>query len=135
MGKLRQLLVYTGVVFIGLIDLNLHHLPNYFLTANTSTNVAVDPRLAVYDTQNYEPIKVCNQVAPFLPGDDIRIMRKYSSSCPLLNNQPEHTTILLLDNKSLFGRTGNNLIEFFHSLQYGRDKGIVIGMMRDSWPT
>jgi hypothetical protein len=40
-----------------------------------------------------------------------------------------------LDNENLFGRTGNNLIEFFHSLQYGRDKGIVVGMMQDSWPT
>jgi hypothetical protein len=131
MGKLRQLLVYAGVIIIGLTVPTLH-LPS--LTANTS-NVAVDPRLAVHhDLQNYEPIKVCNRVAPLLPGDDIRIMRKYSS-CPLLNNPPDSTTILLLDNKRLFGRTGNNLIEFFHSLQYGRDKGFVVGMMQDSWPT
>jgi len=37
----------------------------------------------------------------------------------------------MLDNTRLFGRTGNNLIEFFHSLQHGRDKGIVVGMMQE----
>ena len=92
---------------------------------------AKDPKT---DLSNYLPIKLCNRLAPLSPGDDIRNTQLYSS-CPLFNNPPEQTTILMLDNKRLFGRTGNNLIEFFHSLQYGRDKGIIVGMMQDSWPT
>ncbi len=79
-------------------------------------------------------IKVCSQVVPLPPRVEILIRERYAS-CPLLNDTPEQTTILLLDNEDLFGRTGNNLIEFFHSLQYGRDKGVVVGMMQDSWPT
>ena len=31
--------------------------------------------------------------------------------------------------------SGNNLIEFLHALQYAKDYGRVVGIMRGSWPT
>ncbi|KAL3758001.1 LOW QUALITY PROTEIN: hypothetical protein ACHAWU_001393 [Discostella pseudostelligera] len=90
----------------------------------------------VEDSIAHQPITVCNRIAPLPPSDDIQATLRYAT-CPLLSNPPEKTTILLflLDNTQLKGRTGNNLIEFFHSLQYGRDKGIVVGMMQENWPT
>jgi hypothetical protein len=99
----------------------------------------IDPRTVkvketIFESNKYMPITVCNRVAPLPPGDDVKATQKYAT-CPLLSNPPGNTTILMLDNTRLFGRTGNNLIEFFHSLQYGRDKGIVVGMMQDDWPT
>jgi hypothetical protein len=88
----------------------------------------------VEDSIAHQPITICNRIAPLPPSDDIQATLRYAT-CPLLSNPPEKTTILLLDNTQLKGRTGNNLIEFFHSLQYGRDKGIVVGMMQENWPT
>ena len=115
MGKLRVILVFASVIVIGLMELI-----NTILALPPSTSTRI--------------IKVCDQVVPLPPRVEILIRERYAS-CPLLNETPEQTTILLLDNEHLFGRTGNNLIEFFHSLQYGRDKGVVVGMMQDSWPT
>ena len=94
----------------------------------------VNVKETIIDLNSYVPIKVCNRVAPLPPDDDVQSTQQYAT-CPLLSNPPEQTTILMLDNTRLFGRTGNNLIEFFHSLQYGRDKGIVVGMMQENWPT
>ncbi|KAL7435357.1 hypothetical protein ACHAXH_005052 [Discostella pseudostelligera] len=53
----------------------------------------------------------------------------------LLNNPPEETIILLLTGFETYGRTGINLIEFLHALQYGRDKNVVVGIMQHSWTT
>ncbi|KAL7426540.1 hypothetical protein ACHAXH_001623 [Discostella pseudostelligera] len=105
----------------------------FFLTSTSITLKFDDPVHAI-KTDVSVPIRVCNRVAPLPPDDDVQATQQYAS-CPLLSNPPEQTTILMLDNTRLFGRTGNNLIEFFHSLQYGRDKGIVVGMMQDDWPT
>ena len=51
----------------------------------------------------------------------------------LSHNPPEQTTILLLEGMITYGRTGNNLIEFFHALQYGREHNVLVGIMRGSW--
>ena len=64
----------------------------------------------------------------------MEMMRKYGS-CPLLGNPPEETKILLLEGMETYGRTGNNLIEILHSLQYGKDNGYVVAIRFWSWPT
>ena len=52
----------------------------------------------------------------------------------LSHNPPEQTTVLFLGGVKTFGRTGNNLIEFFHALQYGRENNVLVGTMQGSWP-
>ena len=41
--------------------------------------------------------------------------------------------VLLLMGIGTFGRTGNNLIELLHALQYARDHDIQLGIKYDSW--
>eukprot|EP00581_Thalassiosira_minuscula_P013980 CAMPEP_0183716296 /NCGR_PEP_ID=MMETSP0737-20130205/10264_1 /TAXON_ID=385413 /ORGANISM="Thalassiosira miniscula, Strain CCMP1093" /LENGTH=427 /DNA_ID=CAMNT_0025945547 /DNA_START=84 /DNA_END=1367 /DNA_ORIENTATION=+ len=80
------------------------------------------------------PIRICDRDAP-IPYDLDILMHERYGRCPLLDRPPERTTILLLEGVETFGRTGNNLIEFFHSLQYARDQDVVVGIMAGSWPT
>jgi len=80
------------------------------------------------------PMHVCGRVAPIPHDIDMHINQKYAA-CPLLNKPPETTTLLLLEGVETFGRTGNNLIEFLHSIQFGRDHNAVVGIMQGSWPT
>lgn len=51
------------------------------------------------------------------------------SDCPGLNSN----TILLLEGTQTYGRTGNQLIEFLHALQYARDNDIILGVKYGSW--
>ena len=80
------------------------------------------------------PIQICNRLALLPPDIELQAMQQYAS-CPLLNNPPEQTTVILLDGSDAYGRIGNNLIEFLHALQYGRDINAVVGIMIGSWPT
>jgi hypothetical protein len=85
-----------------------------FLLTSKSITLKCDDTVHATKTNVSVPIRVCNRVAPLPPDDDVQATQKYAS-CPLLSNPPENTTILMLDNAPLFGRPGNNLIEFFHS--------------------
>mmetsp|Transcript_47149 Transcript_47149/g.98845 ORF Transcript_47149/g.98845 Transcript_47149/m.98845 type:complete len:418 (-) Transcript_47149:185-1438(-) len=79
-------------------------------------------------------IQVCGRDPPIRHFQDVHIYKKYVT-CPLLDRAPEDTTLLLLEGVNTFGRTGNNLIEFLHSLQYAKDSDAVLGIMPKSWPT
>lgn len=57
----------------------------------------------------------------------MEIMKTFSS-CPLLEKPPEETSLLILEGLQTFGRTGNNLIEILHALQYGFDKNVVVAI-------
>ena len=81
-----------------------------------------------------EPLSVCDRMAPIPHEEDMRITQKYNSECAMSIGRPENTTLLLLEGIKTFGRTGNNLIEFLHALQYARDYGHVVGIMQGSWP-
>ena len=81
-----------------------------------------------------EPLSVCERMAPISHEEDMRITQKYNSECARNIGRPENTTLLLLEGTKTFGRTGNNLIEFLHALQYARDYGHVVGIMEGSWP-
>mmetsp|Transcript_36944 Transcript_36944/g.66450 ORF Transcript_36944/g.66450 Transcript_36944/m.66450 type:complete len:462 (-) Transcript_36944:40-1425(-) len=45
------------------------------------------------------------------------------------------TPILVLEGLGATGRTGNNLVELLHGIQYARDNNIQLGIMSDSWAT
>ncbi|KAL7538939.1 hypothetical protein ACHAXR_008894 [Thalassiosira sp. AJA248-18] len=94
------------------------------------------PRMSAFDGSNkivLEPLHVCQRKAPILPDTDMAITRKYAR-CHLLNRPPNEIKILLLKGVESWGRTGNNLIEILHSLQYGRDNDVLVAIMWGSWP-
>jgi len=51
------------------------------------------------------------------------------STCPGTSSND----LLLLQGIGAYGRTGNNLIEFLHALQYARDNDVTLGIMSNSW--
>jgi len=81
------------------------------------------------------PLHVCERKAPIPHDEDMEIMQNHASHCPLSNEPPEKTTLLLLDGLQTFGRMGNNLIEFLHSFQYAKDNGMAVAIMQNSWAT
>ena len=82
------------------------------------------------------PLRVCDRNAPIPHEEDAEMTMKYGS-CPLLTGNPmkEETRILLLGGSETYGRTGNQLIEILHSLQYGKDNGYVVAIRFWSWAT
>ena len=79
-------------------------------------------------------LQVCGRKAPISPSYEMQIKQKYSSDCPILNDPPEQTSILLLEGINTFGRTGNNLIEFLHALQFAKDGNADgVAIMNGSW--
>jgi len=90
------------------------------------------------------PLRICNREAPISHRFDMDINDKYRRECVLrrhnTNNhkqrQPskdEDTSILLLHEIKTFGRTGNNLIEFLHALQYARDNDLLLVVTSGCW--
>ena len=71
-----------------------------------------------------EPFYICDRPA------DLGERAQFSTSCPGSTNPKK---LLLLDGTNTYGRTGNNLIEFLHALQYSRDNDILLGVQYGSW--
>eukprot|EP00986_Skeletonema_menzelii_P001518 scaffold400_cov140-Skeletonema_menzelii.AAC.10 len=69
-----------------------------------------------------EPSYICNR-----PAD---LGTTQHSKCPGSNNPQK---LLLLDGTEVYGRIGNNLMEFLHALQYSRDNDIQLGVKYGSW--
>lgn len=77
-----------------------------------------------------KPLSICGRPAAISPEQDQQIMNKFQSNCqPVGPNDP----ILLIEGVETFGRTGNNLIEFFHSLEKAQNEEMTVGVMLDSW--
>jgi hypothetical protein len=70
-----------------------------------------------------EPFHICGRPA------DLSATSPQHVSCP----RPASNQLLLLEGTETYGRTGNNLIEFLHALQYSRDKDIQLGVKYGSW--
>lgn len=81
------------------------------------------------------PIRICNRIAPLSMDIEMQALQQFANCHNIIHNPPEQSTILILEGVHTFGRTGNNLIEFFHALQYGRDNNVLVGIKRGSWPT
>ena len=90
--------------------------------------------VARYDTAiaTMTPLRICNRKVPISHEVDVQMMQKFGN-CQLLSNAPEETNILLIQGDQTFGRTGNNLIEILHSLEYARDNGLVVAIRHYSW--
>ena len=82
------------------------------------------------------PLRICNREAPISHRLDMDINDKYRRECVRHKRQPskdEDTSILLLHEIKTFGRTGNNLIEFLHALQYARDNDLLLVVTSGCW--
>ena len=90
------------------------------------------PSYDVTDMNARTPLRVCNREAPIPRALDYSITKKYSH-CPLMDGPTRETRLLLWEGIKTFGRTGNNLIEFLHGLQYARDNDMLPGIMMGSW--
>ena len=86
--------------------------------------------LAATIMKTMEPLAICNRRASIPHEADADILQKYRSKCRLASNNkpPGEITVLVLDEPNARGRTGNNLIEFLHSLQYGEDHGLLVAI-------
>ena len=80
------------------------------------------------------PLRICNRRAPISHQFDMDTNDKYSQECIRRNNyKDQDISILLLHEVKTFGRTGNNLIEFLHALQYARDNNLLLVITSGSW--
>lgn len=88
--------------------------------------------------QNKEQFSVCGRKTNAGTSKDLTLLQDsiyQYGTCPEVNTKD----ILLISGDDgtpghgTFGRTGNNIIEFLHSLQFARDKNVNIGIMYDSW--
>ena len=87
------------------------------------------------DLDNMEPLSICGRQTMMGTTSDLILLQQYNeeNTCPGANTNK----MLLLQSQGpsskLYGRTGNNLIEFLHALQYSRDNDVQLGIMSDSW--
>ena len=98
------------------------------------------------EQRHSEPLTICNRVAPISHKHDIEIFEKYTTKCQKLQETipTNKTSILLLDGiNNVFGRTGNNINELLHALQYAQDNTryhhnleneyMIVGIVKDTW--
>jgi hypothetical protein len=78
------------------------------------------------------PLVVCDREAPIPLALDAKVAEKYAS-CPASDRPLGETGIFLLEGWKTYGRTGNNLLEFLHGLQYARDNALLPGVVAGSW--
>jgi len=84
---------------------------------------------------NIPPLSVCERLAPISHEKDLQILSKYKSQCTANKSKtPQDTSLLLLEGVKTYGRTGNNLIEFLHAMQYAKDYGHTVAIKHGSWP-
>lgn len=69
------------------------------------------------------PFTVCDRAADFAI-----LQNRYE--CPEFT---QTTPLLLLEGPQARGRTGNNLIELLHAIQFSRENNVQIGIMVESW--
>eukprot|EP00970_Alexandrium_tamarense_P002179 scaffold304_cov216-Alexandrium_tamarense.AAC.5 len=89
----------------------------------------------VGEEESMEPLQVCGRGVPISVGVELRMKEEYSQ-CPRINailENDKNIPMLILKGNDTYGRTGNNLIELMHALQHGREKGVVVAIMLDSW--
>ncbi|KAL3821844.1 hypothetical protein ACHAXA_002597 [Cyclostephanos tholiformis] len=79
--------------------------------------------------KEYEPMKVCGRATDVGKAEDLALQQRYGQ-CPEINPA---RPILILSGQDAFGRTGNNLVELIHAVQYARDHDIQLGIGVHSW--
>lgn len=85
------------------------------------------------DVENQGPLSICGRPTMMGTPSDLALLKNYeeSSTCPGSNSNK----LLLLRGQGpkLYGRTGNNLVELLHALQYARDNDVQLGIISNSW--
>ena len=82
---------------------------------------------------NKEQFSVCGRKTNTGTSKDLTLLQDsiyQDGTCPEVNT---NDLLLISGERGTFGRTGNNIIEFLHSLQFARDKNVNLGIMYDSW--
>jgi len=82
--------------------------------------------------QNIQPLSICGRRTKIGTPQDLALLQHFNnqdSTCPGTSSND----LLLLQGIGAYGRTGNNLIEFLHALQYARDNDVTLGLKADSW--
>ena len=77
----------------------------------------------------YEPLEVCGRLADIGTAEDLALLQRYAQCPEMSPGRP----ILILNGKDSYGRTGNNLVELLHAVQYARDNDIQLGISVHSW--
>ncbi|KAL7468576.1 hypothetical protein ACHAXS_008810, partial [Conticribra weissflogii] len=85
--------------------------------------------------QDLTPQTICSRPTDLGTARDFNLLQQYSkrATCPGTGPASDKKSILLIEGTKTFGRTGNNLIEFLHALQYSRDRDVPLGIMSGSW--
>ncbi|KAK1734015.1 hypothetical protein QTG54_015273 [Skeletonema marinoi] len=84
--------------------------------------------------ENMERFSVCGRETKVGTSQDLALLQHFNnkeSTCPGTSSND----LLLLTGRGAYGRTGNNIIEFLHALQYARDNDVTLGLMlrSDYW--
>ena len=93
-------------------------------------------QLTTTDDHQVPPsFSVCGRPTKVGTPKDLALLQNFNDKDGAGNNCPgaNSNDVLIIQGLSTFGRTGNNLIEFLHSLQYGRDHDVKVGVKYDSW--
>ena len=83
--------------------------------------------------QNKEQFSVCGRQTKTGTWKDLTLLQHsiyQDGTCPGENS---NDLLLISGEYGTFGRTGNNIIEFLHALQFVRDNNVNLGIMYDSW--
>lgn len=79
--------------------------------------------------REYEPLEVCGRLADIGTAEDLALLQRYAQCAEMSPDRP----IVILNGQDSYGRTGNNLVELLHSVQYARDNDIQLGISVHSW--
>jgi len=85
------------------------------------------------ELEQLKPLSICNRPTMMGTPSDLALLQKYNEEhiCPGANSNK--LLLLRSEGPRLYGRTGNNLIEFLHALQFAREQDVTLGIMSDSW--
>ncbi len=81
------------------------------------------------EDHGYEPLEVCGRPADAGTAEDLAALRRFARCPEITPDRP----ILILNGRDAWGRTGNNLVELLHAIQYARDKDVQLGIGVHSW--
>ncbi|KAL7451174.1 hypothetical protein ACHAWC_003002 [Mediolabrus comicus] len=78
------------------------------------------------------PLSICGRGTGVGTSSDLALPRHNqdnTNTCPIANSNK----LLLIKGNLSYGRTGNNLVELLHALQYSHDFDVTLGIMENSW--
>ncbi len=125
-----SLMAVSSVVYLLFSGIHLDYIKPAFL----EWRLTKIPHVTCYDARAAlaMPLQICHREAPISHEIEVEMARKYGS-CPLLDDPPESTGILLIQGIPTYGKFGNNMIEIMHAFLYARENGVIVAIRRHSW--